>query len=452
VGLDQLPREAERLREEEIRIDFHRPLVHPAEPAVAHHQRDVRPPEDVALGARHGVVRSIAVDRCRHDREGGQRPGPLPSQQLAAAGDVGDAAGVERADPLAEQFLPLEEELPLLAERDLEPREVDRLLIGFHRREVGEDRPVEGHLRREAVACIQAGVPVAALVLLQAGQPVRNHLVAARRRGQLQAVEPSGLRDAVLVLQRSGPVADFERPPMAPSEVDAPGSALPGHVSQRRERDRELRRPAEAGAARRDLPRCVPASVHAAPVVGNPAVGLRAQGVGDEVVGGAAIVKRVEDDSHGVVAEQVGVALRELRGDLPLVPYAEGNVEMERVVLDERFGAPRRLGAAPRLVLHEPIDDRCRRPLAVAEIAVEDGRRPRLARRHDEARGRLIGGRGSRRILTDRGEYDERQRGRFHGVVYCAQRGNGTITLDTLDAVYTSSAMSSTNSLLALAG
>lgn len=96
-----------------------------------------------------------------------------------------------------------------------------------------------------------------------------------------------------------------------------------------------------------------PSSVRAAAVVGHASVRLGPEGVGDEVVAGAVVERRVDHQGDGIVAKQLRVALRELGGDRLGIPRAKRDVQVTGVVQHQRFGADIGPFAAPWLVLDE---------------------------------------------------------------------------------------------------
>ena len=69
----------------------------------------------------------------------------------------------------------------------------------------------------------------------------------------------------------------------------------------------------------------------------------------------AAIECRVDHDRHGIVAGQIGVALRELGRDRLGIPRTKRHVEMRRVVQQQGFSADIGQIAAPRFVLNEGL-------------------------------------------------------------------------------------------------
>ena len=168
-------------------------------------------------------------------------------------------------------------------------------------------------------------------------------------------------------------------------------------VPDGRQRDAELRRPPVVRTTCDRFPRGVPGRVRGAPVVGDPPVSLSAEGIGDEVIAGAAIERRVDHDDDGVVTKQIGVALRELGGDRVGIPRAKRHVHVIGVVQHQDLGTDIGLIAAPWLVLDEARGRRGPLPLAVAHLAVDDwwlGSAYRLdvERRRKRDAGRLCAG------------------------------------------------------------
>jgi hypothetical protein len=124
----------------------------------------------------------------------------LLAEELAAGRDVCDATGVERRiaqrESLVELLLPLEEELPLLGQRQLEACQVDLLLIGLDGREVGEERAVDSRRWRQRVARIESRLSGRRDLILRPRQRVRHDLESIERRRHIQAGEAAGPRPA----------------------------------------------------------------------------------------------------------------------------------------------------------------------------------------------------------------------------------------------------------------
>ena len=131
---------------------------------------------------------------------------------------------------LVEELLTLQEKLPLLGQSQLESCEVDLLLVGLDRREVRVHREVGRGLRCHGISQVETNGPGQRLPLLRLRKRVGDELMAPTRRRDINTDEVTGLRHAAPVIDRTGPVAAFERAPPAPSEVDPPGRVLPRRV------------------------------------------------------------------------------------------------------------------------------------------------------------------------------------------------------------------------------
>jgi len=83
--------------------------------------------------------------------------------------DVADPPRIEKLDPLAVDLLAFEEEIPLFGEAQLEPGQVDLLLIGFDGGEIGIDGEVPRHRLSERVTRIQAGLGPDRRPILESG-------------------------------------------------------------------------------------------------------------------------------------------------------------------------------------------------------------------------------------------------------------------------------------------
>jgi len=128
------------------------------------------------------------------------------------------------------------------------------------------------------------------------------------------------------------------------------------------------------GSSCRELPGCIPHRFRRTTIVGDPPVCPRAQGIRDEVIAGSAIVGSVEDHHDRIVAEQVGIALRELCRDCLAVPGSKRHVQVAGIVEDQCLGAASRLFAASRLVLDEVGHRDGALPFVVSDSAVDDRR------------------------------------------------------------------------------
>src|SRR6266545_2320469 len=117
-----------------------------------------------------------------------------------------------------------------------------------------------------------------------------------------------------------------------------------------------FRRTSRGRCASLQTPMGRPMSLHTTPIVRDASVGLRAESIGDEVVAGAPVVGAIHYKHHRIVTKEIRVALRQLRGDRLLIPGAKGDVQMARIVENQRFGLQRRPFTMLRLVLDEAGD------------------------------------------------------------------------------------------------
>ena len=105
----------------------------------------------------------------------------------------------------------LEKERPLLGEEQREPRQVHLLLVRFDLREVGVDRHIERQVGPHAPLHVEPDVTRAIdrlgeqrLVVVDRADDVRHELDLAPR-GQVQAAQLAGHRDAVERCSRAAP-------------------------------------------------------------------------------------------------------------------------------------------------------------------------------------------------------------------------------------------------------
>ena len=293
-------------------------------------------------------------------------PEPAPSPALARPAN----AKVPEA---------LEEEVALLREEQVEPRQVDLLLVNFDLREVGVDREIGGDVLRDAVFDVAANAAGGVVI------DGRRHRAIGRHTGQRKWLElevriapdgtcsPSSVpaddilsrpRNVVRAPRHLRQVRPLVLPAHHPPQVHAPHLIGARLVAQRLERDGDLDRPAAIEIAGADVPHRVPVGVGRA-FVGHLAVGHAADRVGVEDVAVALVVERVEHHAERVVLPQlVGVAAHFI-GDAPLrmrLPVARRNVDVVVVEEDPRLGL---LGGGlefVRLLLHE-VGNRGRGPV-----------------------------------------------------------------------------------------
>lgn len=165
-------------------------------------------------------------------------------------------------------------------------------------------------------------------------------------------------------------MAQLERPPTAPDEVDPPRSVVTGHKPDGRKRDAQFGSPPIAGPRGRRPPRCIPGEIGRAAVVGNSRVRLRAEYVDGKEVAGLSVHERVKQHPHGVVIVQPRIALGQLRRGRLGIKRAKGDEEM-RLILQHQHVRPGAGRATLRLVLDEVGDDGRTGPLRVCDDAID---------------------------------------------------------------------------------
>ena len=172
--------------------------------------------------------------------------------------------------PHREQPGVLQEERPLLGEEQVEPVQVDLLLVHLDLREVGVVGQVEREAGRHAVLQVGAQVPeqrgaAVGVAPQRLAEHVRVQLEVARRR-HLQPPQLARQRQPVQVelARQRRPVRLLVPVPDVALEVEAPRLRGARRVAQRAERDRELGGPAAVGDLRCHLPDAVPVQVEAA--------------------------------------------------------------------------------------------------------------------------------------------------------------------------------------------
>ena len=87
-------------------------------------------------------------------------PGPGSTEVLAPGLDIADAPRVERPNPLAVALRIFEKKRSLFLERELEPRQVDLLLVRLDDGKVRIDGDVHGLRRRWGISDIDACLEV----------------------------------------------------------------------------------------------------------------------------------------------------------------------------------------------------------------------------------------------------------------------------------------------------
>ena len=317
----------------------------------------------------------------------------------------------------------LEEEGSLLGEEELEPIEVDLLVVHLDLREVGVVGQVEGQSRRDAVLQVAAESaqreraavrPVDAIDRF--ADDVGGHLQRAPEPlGRPDASQLSGERDAeqVVLPRQRRPVRLLVAPADVALKVDAPGLLAAGREAQRAERDGELRRPAHVGDGGAHLP-------HAVPVLVEAAAGAADLTAGAEPPHAAAARPLVDELPVVLLAGRAGAE------DKAVLPVEKGiQNELEAVAVGER-----------RVAAAVGDDDRCRIAVVADDTEVDGvrgvddphlgpfGSRPALFRlRLHEPGGRRGVGPGG---IVEHGPIEDRGHGRL-------DRGYGTETADRGD-------------------
>ena len=318
--------------------------------------------------------------------------------QVAAAGRslVGDR----------ERSRVLEEERPLLGEEQVEPVQVDLLVVDFHLGKIGVDRGVERQARGDAVLEVGAAGAErdrAAFGSIVAGEDLADHVrreleVAGESDRWQHAVELPRHRDAIEVVlaRQRRPVGRFVAAANVALEVHAPGLLCTVGITNGPERDGELGAPADLGGRRAHLPGAVPVDVEpaAAAAVEPAASASPEQAPAAALVGHLTVVflarrgraehetvlpvaERVEHDlkAVGVVHRRIAAAVADDDGGR--VGVVADHSEVDRVVRehDPHLGA---LGGGTAFV-RGALDEAAHRfrgsPRGVAQhVAVERGR------------------------------------------------------------------------------
>ena len=324
------------------------------------------------------------------------RVGPNLPAQSAAAPDGNRHAVVPDPDPPAEEQLELprlphreqarvlQKERPLLREEQVEPVEVDLLVVHLDLREVGVVRQIEGETRSHAVLQVRphvserrgAGVRVAPQRLpehvgIQLEVPRRRDLQPAQLARQRQPVQ-------VELARQRRPVRLLVPVPDVALEVDAPRQRGARRVAQRAERDGELGGPADVGDRGGHLPDAVPVQVEPAaraalllaprphhqpaadaaaalPFVGELSVVFAPRRVGPEHESVLQVPVGIEHDLEAVGLDQRRVAPRVRDDDRRRVGDEADHAEVDRIVgVDDPYlGALRRRLTLVRGVLVE---------------------------------------------------------------------------------------------------
>ena len=367
--------------------------------AQAHHREVVgrdHPGDLLGLHVQEAQVVVAGLPRKPGAAEDGHRCAPGPDPDPAAEEEVhrtplshGEVAGV------------LEEEGPLLGEEEVEPGEVDLLVVHLHLGEVGVVGEVHVEARGDADLGVHAEIGVRLHLdfggVVAAGRSERvgrdlevpgaaefQPVQFARRGEPVEVVDPRHRRPVVL-LALAADVA---------VEVEPPGLRARS-VAERPQRDRELGGPALVRHLGGHPPARVPvhvesaagpgASAHLRSSASAPATAAgvaqlavvlepRRGGPKDEAV--LEVVVGVEDDPEGVRVLQIGVAPGVGGDDARRIAVVEHRADIDRLVVEEDpdFSA---LGGGLALEgfgLHEVGQRLGGRPDVFVEPAV-DGRR-----------------------------------------------------------------------------
>ena len=374
------------------------------------------------VGAGHGVFELVGLHvedaNIEASRLARHATAAKNGNGLAGIGDA-NAATEEEVDLAgvadAEEAGVLKEERPLFREEQVEPIQVDLLIVHFHLSEVS----VHGRVQRKAGS--KAVLQVAADIAEQFGinrlhtrfkriaQHVGRDAQIAQRRC-LHARQRSGQRQPIQVelARNRRPIRALVLATDVALKVDAPGLVGGRWIAQRAERNRELRRPSLLGDLAAHGPRAVPVDVEtrtgtgrlhlaeakpaaALPFVGHLTVVLDAGRVGAEHEPVLAIAVGVEDhlEAVGVVHRRVPSRIR--HDDAARVRVVEHHADVERVGGEDHadLGLLGRRLALIRLLLHEAGDWRGRLPRWITQhITIE---RRNLSRSN---RARDVGGAG----------------------------------------------------------
>src|SRR6185503_4084652 len=294
--------------------------------------------EDVPLQADHAHLRVLqwqVLDRARAHQQAADIRVPDAALDLAAAPDRdlhalvftrgrqgADGAAVERqqvrvldvgAHAELEDVGAVEEELALLREQDVEPRQVRLPLIDLGLGEVGVDREHAVQVGPELLGDVQAHVALRVTALAW----IFHHEVAHVRRldrqadalvERGQALELAGdthLEDLEVEL-RSGPAARLLDLLDVALEIHAPAveTLL---VAQALDRDADLAAPAVGNARGLHFPHRVPRAVHVQALGGDDPVELGPQRIDREHEARALVAERVEHDHDVILLVQLDV-------------------------------------------------------------------------------------------------------------------------------------------------
>ena len=371
----------------------------------------------VAIGVFIAAVADVArviVERVQ-DAEGGLAD---RARQLVAEDRIDDAAGVDRGAHVVaardvEEAHAFHEERPLLGEEDRESL-IDRDLegIALDLAEVGIDRGVERHARRDAE--LAAGADVRVVI---GGAPRRRrrlallpHAVGHARQhfneaARLQVAEDNVRRtiEHPLARQHLRPRVRHAGAADLAEEHQAHAHRVAALEAQCLQRHLDLDDVAIARRLRDAVPHDVRIELLAG-CRGVDRVHLAAARIREEVIRRLAGARRIEAHRDPVVAERA-VAAADVGADLVglVVEAVEGEVDVAIVVADADFGAEilRHLVAADRLVRH-PLIRRHRQRRDLPGFVVEDA--VDLRRLREARDGNIVRGLGGRRRGHRQGE------------------------------------------------
>ena len=366
------------------------PVAGQRDRAVGEEGADGAAAQDVALDPRDreigrldpGVERFVGVDVQRPDVEGAHLAGDPPAADDGHHGPLAeaDAARIEQRGRVAlfagrpaadlpqravagagaaaagevEDAPAFEEELALLGEEQVEPRQVHLLLVHLDLGEVGVPGQVGGQVAGDAVLDVQPAVAVAVVAARRVrgevggdpGDAVRLDLEVGAAGRHVEPHQQGGVGHAE---DAPAPGRDGHRRDVGHLVLAAHGAAdlhppllpRPRPVAQRPERNGHLHRPAALEPPRPHVPHRIPVAVRVA-FVGDAEVADRPQGVGVERDAVAPVVEGVERDPERVVLAQLRGVAAHLVGH-PLagrgrVPHPPGDVDGGLVEQDPRLG------------------------------------------------------------------------------------------------------------------
>ena len=338
---------------------------------------------------------------------GPHRQGPDPPRALAAnhlGADIhGDGLTAHQSDAAAEErheivseigaerelVRTLDEEVALLGIEKREAGEVDlsRVHLGLGKIGVHGENPAQlpGHRPADvepdvAVHLRTPGHEVAAVP----DETVGSHCQPETR---VQAVHPAQLAGAAHVREarverRASPAHFGAIARHGADDVESPGPETGGEA-ERGSRDRHLERPAGGIPPHLGVPDPVPVGRHIFRRC-DEAVEARAGSVHQEAVAGPVVSERIEDEPHGVIGGEVGVAQHGVGGDASRfgVDAADADVDRRAVGQQADLGMVRGRTPGHRRLLRQVRDETGRLPVGFVEDAVQANRPSRPAQRH----------------------------------------------------------------------